>query len=224
MTNSPGPRFLYAQVASDAGSAFLEGLCARARQHSGIQLAETTPDNTECLEAGTPRASCAVIQFDDASALEKTWAAARSDGLVDLLDDDHEGSVVLDVPGLPYEGLPEAPEIPTTASVQPPQSDEPDAYMVIQGNVFDQGPIDKYVGIIMPMIKARKAYYIAFDLAADTSALYGEWRYQFFAISRWPDHHSGRDFWDSDRYQNEAIPQRQGAGEFTVHYFVGGVR
>jgi len=220
MATGPCPRFLYAQTAPDAGTEFVDGLLAIAGQHGGIPLAAAAPADTECLEAGTPRASCAILQFDDSSAVERTWSAAREQGLAALLSG-HDDSVVLDVPGLPYEGLPDALEIPTVASVQPPRSDERSAYMVIQGNVFDQGPIDQYVGIIMPMIKAGGAYYIAFDLNADSSALHGTWGYRFFAISRWPNHRSGHDFWDSDRYQNEAIPQRQGAGEFTVHYFVG---
>jgi len=46
----------------------------------------------------------------------------------------------------------------------------------------------------------------------------GGWR---IAISRWPDYAAGHAFWDSDRYQNTAIPVRTGAGDFLVHYLPG---
>ena len=32
---------------------------------------------------------------------------------------------------------------------------------------------------------------------------------------------AGHAFWDSDRYQNTAIPVRTGAGSFWVHFFEG---
>jgi uncharacterized protein (DUF1330 family) len=71
------------------------------------------------------------------------------------------------------------------------------------------------------MLKEQGAYYIAFEIEGGARVLHGEWPYDIFAISRWPDHAAGHAFWDSDRYQNTAIPTRTGAGEFWVHFMIG---
>lgn len=71
------------------------------------------------------------------------------------------------------------------------------------------------------MIKAQGAYYTAFEIEGHVNLLCGKWPHDIFAISRWPDHDAGHAFWDSDRYQNIAIPVRTGAGNFLVHYLPG---
>ena len=145
-------------------------------------------------------------------------------------DQEHRGSyasiarenpLVLAAPGLPPEGLPDMLEIPTTASVTPPANRGPRAYMVIQGSGTDEARMDQYRDIILPMLKEQGAYYIAFEIEGNTEVLAGSWPYDIFAVSRWPDYAAGHAFWDSDRYQNTAIPIRTGAGSFWVHFAVG---
>ena len=93
--------------------------------------------------------------------------------------------------------------------------------MVIQGTGTDQARMDRYRDIILPMIAGLGAYYIAFDINGGATALSGTWPWEIFAVSRWPDHRAGDAFWDSDRYQNVAMPARAGAGAFHVHFFEG---
>ncbi len=93
--------------------------------------------------------------------------------------------------------------------------------MLIQGTSTDQVRMDRYRDIILPMIKERGAYYTVFDIDGNIDALHGEWHHNIFAISRWPYLPAGYAFWDSDRYQNIAIPTRTGSGHFLVHFFTG---
>lgn len=81
--------------------------------------------------------------------------------------------------------------------------------------------MDQYRDIILPMLKEQGAYYTAFEIEGNTEVLEGNWPYDIFAASRWPDYAAGHAFWDSDRYQNTAIPVRTGAGSFWVHFMVG---
>ena len=212
------PEFLYVQApAGEAGENYMRRIAGLAAVFGGRVLASATGDEVEGLEPGTPASACCLLQFDDHASLDELWQSREQQALLSAVGGNDE-LLVLKVPGLPYAGLPELPDIPTTASVTPPDDDETCAYMIIQGTTFDQDRMDGYRDIILPMIKALSAYYIAFDLDGNVTALSGSWPHQIFAISRWPNHGSGHQFWHCDRYQNVAIPQRQGAGEFTVHY------
>jgi uncharacterized protein (DUF1330 family) len=125
---------------------------------------------------------------------------------------------ILKINGLPVQGLPELPDIPTVASVSRPPVGLRNALMVIQGSANNPAQMDKYRDVILPMIKDRGGYYEVFALAeGEVTALSGEWSEQIFAISRWPTRASAENFWFSDRYQNVAIPLRIGFGKFTVH-------
>jgi uncharacterized protein (DUF1330 family) len=199
---------------------YLQAAGPLVTRHGGSVLASVHADDVECLESGTPPAACLLARFDSAAALDSCWsddahraALAPLEGVAGLL--------VIASPGLPAEGLPEMLEIPTTASVTPPAGRGPRAYMIIQGSSTDQERMDQYRDIILPMLKEQGAYYIAFEIEGGARVLHGEWLYDIFAISRWPDHAAGHEFWDSDRYQNTAIPTRTGAGEFWVHFMIG---
>jgi uncharacterized protein (DUF1330 family) len=128
--------------------------------------------------------------------------------------------IVLAMPGLPPEGLPD-PAIPTAANIMPPDIEGPPAYMLIEGSVSDQARIDGYRGIILPMIAERGGYYIVFAFADQVRVLSGTWTQQVFVFSRWANRALAYDFWLSDRYQSLAIPQRTGAGLFSVLLFDG---
>lgn len=125
---------------------------------------------------------------------------------------------VLLVEGLPDEGLPETPEIPTTASVPKPAAGLRNMLLVVRGSVWDASRLDAYRNIILPMHKERGGYYEVFAVHADqVEAISGKWTEQILAISRWPTRAAAEDFWFCSRYQQDAIPVRLGAARFSVH-------
>ena len=81
--------------------------------------------------------------------------------------------------------------------------------------------MDAYRDIILPMMRERGAYYVAFELGGDVSVLAGEWQEGIFAISRWPSRAHAEDFWFSERYQQTAVPLRTGVGRFDVQIIEG---
>ena len=127
-----------------------------------------------------------------------------------------EAPLVLAAKAAPDEGFPaEMDFVPTRQNVDPGPS-QPPTLMVIEGSTSDQGEMDKYRDIILPMMKERGAYYVCFQIGGDVEVLSGDWSEAIFAISRWPDVHNARDFWLSARYQNDAIPLRINIGSFQV--------
>ncbi|UCG71382.1 MAG: DUF1330 domain-containing protein [Chromatiales bacterium] len=221
MTRQGFPVFLAAQIPAAVGAAdYLATAAELAVKHGGQVLAATAAADVECLEAGTPDSSILLAQFDDDDNARAFWQADAQQERFAPLAAAPETSAIL-VNGLPFVGLPDMPEIPTTASVTPPTDRGPRAYMIIQGTATDQPRMDQYRDIILPMIAEQGAYYICFEIEGNAERLHGEWTHNIFAISRWPDHAAGHAFWDSDRYQNVAIPTRTGAGHFWVHFMPG---
>lgn len=215
------PSFLYMQLpAATESTAYLAGSASLANEFSGTVLASVSADEVECLEPGTPSSAVLMMAFEQAQQVNAFWASERHQSLLAPIRS-QAGLLALTVPGLPYAGLPNALEIPTTASVEPPAGRGPRAFMVIQGRVTDQERIDRYRDILLPLIAAQGAYYTAFETAGGVEVLVGEWPWEIFAISRWPDHAAGHVVWDSTRYQTKAIPMRTGAGTFHVHFFTG---
>ncbi|NIM69476.1 MAG: DUF1330 domain-containing protein [Xanthomonadales bacterium] len=221
MSQPAAPCFLYLQIPADVESAaYLEGAATLAAGHGGKVLAAARAGAVECLEHGTPAAAVLLVEFAEPEPLRSLWSDARHQDLLGTLGAS-TGTLAMQVPGLPYIGLPDMPDIPTTASVRPPEGRGPRAYMVIQGTGTDQERMDRYRDIILPMIAEQGAYYTAFEITGNVEVLAGEWPWGIYAISRWPDHAAGHAFWDSERYQNVAIPLRTGAGTFHVHFFTG---
>ena len=201
---------------------YLEELTGLLPEHTGRLLGKGDRSTIECLETGTPPAEIALFQFDAMQQARDLWGSDANRRLLAAngLSGD-SGILVLLAPGLPHIGLPEAPEIPSIASVRPPPGRGPRHYMIIQGTGTDQARMDRYRDIILPLMAQLGSYYIAFDIGGGVEILAGAWPWEIFAISRWPDHRAGHDFWDSDRYQNVAVPLRTGAGTFHVHFFKG---
>jgi uncharacterized protein (DUF1330 family) len=221
MTPANHPSFLYMQIPAAIGSAsYLADGEALASEFDGTVLAAAPADAVDCLEPGTPESAALLIEFEQEEQLDAFWVSERHQNLLGNLNT-QAGLLVLAVPGLPYAGLPDALDIPTTASVEQPADRGPRTFMVIQGSVTDQQRIDQYRDVLLPMIAAQGAYYTAFEIAGKLRVLSGTWPWEIFAISRWPDHAAGHAVWYSDRYQNKAIPIRTGAGIFHVHYFTG---
>ncbi|MGY8892337.1 MAG: DUF1330 domain-containing protein [Pseudomonadales bacterium] len=221
MTGKDHPSLLYMQIPAVLESAvYLADAESLASEFGGTTLASVDADAVECLEPGSPECAIFLIEFKRMEQLTAFWTSERNQSLLGALDSD-VGLLALAVPGLPYSGLPDALEIPTTATVKPPEGAGPRAFMVIQGSVTDQQRIDQYRDVLLPMIAAADAYYTAFEIAGGLQVLVGEWSWEIFAISRWPDLAAGHTVWDSERYQTKAIPIRTGAGTFNVHFFNG---
>ena len=201
-------------------TAYLAESSSLVGEFGGTVLAGVSADGVECLEPGTPDSAVFLVEFGQAQQARAFWASERHQNLLPPTSS-QAGLLALVVPGLPYNGLPEAMEIPTTASVEPPEGHGPRAFMVIQGSVSDQERMDQYRDILLPLIAAQGAFYIAFEIMAVAEVLMGNWPWSLFAISRWPDYAAGHAVWDSDRYQTKAIPKRTGAGIFHVHFFTG---
>lgn len=225
MNSSAAPGFLYLQLSGPGKNMrYLEDLPELLRERPCRRLAVADRSEVECLESGTPAAEVGLFQFGDVESAKEFWGSAENRRLLAANGiDEGFATLALLSRGLPGIGLPEAPEIPTVASVTPPPGRGPRHFMVIQGTGTDQARMDEYRDIILPMMAELGSYYIAFNIADGTEALAGTWPWEIFAISRWPDYRAGHDFWDSDRYQNLAVPTRTGAGTFHVHFLKGDV-
>jgi uncharacterized protein (DUF1330 family) len=181
----------------------------------GTILAAACPDAVDVLEAGTRHTGLIIARFAWAPDLDAFWGGASA--LIALLPAD---SQVLAATGLPFEGWP-GHMVPTIATVDVPAADASPAYMLVEGTTFDQARMDDYRDIILPMLRARGAYYPLFELGGSVRVLHGFWQEDIFALSRWPSKALANDFWFSERYQKTAIPTRTGAGRFDVQLTTG---
>lgn len=218
---SPGlaPAFLVLKSAVADRAALAKWSEAIEAAH-GTVLAAATQDEVEVLEPGTRHTALLIARFAYAPDLERFW-----DGAADMASGLPDEAQVLAVPGMPFEGWP-GHDIPTIATVDVPASEAPRGYMLIEGTPGDQTKedqkrMDMYRDIIMPMLRERGGYYMAFEFGAGIRVLRGVWTVAFLAISRWPDIARAHDFWFSERYQKVAIPTRTGAGRFDVQLMAG---
>ncbi len=216
----PNPQFLSVEIASEHANqiVLLRELASGVRSDGGQVLAWDPPGRISGLERATPAAGILLSRFDDGALLQR----CVRDRLLPLID----GAVpngaavqVLQVIGLPEDGLPDMMAIPTVASVPRIKPMPCIALMLIRGTGYDQERLDRYRDIILPMLKERGGYYEVFaSTEGEVRALRGEWKDAIFAVSRWPTRAAAEDFWYSDKYQTQAIPLRvNGAGRFTVN-------
>lgn len=208
------PAFLVLKP-STADAALLAGWTSAIEAARGTVLAAALPAHVEALETGTVQTAFLLARFAFGADLDSFWASAAA--LAAALP---PGSQALGAAGLPFEGWPGHP-VPTIATVTIPSSEDPRAYMLIEGTSTDETRMDAYRDIILPMLRARGAYYPLFELGGSVKVLHGSWDYGILAVSRWPDIAHAHDFWFSDRYQNAAIPTRTGAGRFEVQLAPG---
>jgi uncharacterized protein (DUF1330 family) len=182
----------------------------------GTVLAAGGVDAVEPLEPGTIHTGLVIARFAFASDRDAFWISQAAQQLAAA----DGGLVALACNGIAYEGWP-GNFVPTIATVDVPDAHALRAFMVIEGTGTDQERMDRYRDMILPMMRARGAYYVAFELGGDVGVLAGEWCEGIFAISRWPSKALAKDFWFSDKYQNEAIPIRTGVGKFDVQIIEG---
>jgi uncharacterized protein (DUF1330 family) len=177
---------------------------------SGARAAVTT------LEPGTKHSGLVIARFPFAEDREAFWKATAAKALADA----DPALVALSTSGIAWEGWP-GNFVPTIATVDVPAAEAPRTFMVIEGTGTDQERMDKYRDIILPMMRQRGSYYVAFELGGDVKVLKGDWSEGIFAISRWPSRAHAEDFWFCDQYQKTAIPIRTGVGRFDVQIIEG---
>jgi uncharacterized protein (DUF1330 family) len=182
----------------------------------GQVLASADQSDVTPLEPGTAHSGLIIVRFPVAADLDAFWAspACRS------LEDCDSGLTALACAGLPWEGWP-GHFVPTIATVNVPAAEASRTFMVIEGTGTDQDRMDRYRDMILPMMRERGAYYVAFELGGNVRVLAGEWSEGIFAISRWPSRAHAEDFWFGEKYQNEAVPIRTGVGRFDVQIVDG---
>ena len=182
----------------------------------GTVLAVGNTDAVKPLEPGTTHTGLVIARFAFAADRDAFWSSKAAKRLVDS----DSGLVALACNGIAYEGWP-GNFVPTIATVDVPDAGAPRTLMAIEGTGTDQERMDRYRDLILPMMRERGAYYIAFELGGDVTVLAGKWSEGIFAISRWPSKAMAEDFWYSNQYQKEAIPIRTGVGRFDVQIIEG---
>jgi uncharacterized protein (DUF1330 family) len=180
----------------------------------GDVLAVAAIGDVTPLEPGTQHSGLVIARFAFAADRDAFWASAGS-----LIQDDSD-LVALSTSGIAWEGWP-GNFVPTIATVDVPDAGVPRYFMVIEGTGTDQTRMDQYRDIILPMMRDRGAYYVAFELGGDVKVLAGKWSEGIFAISRWPSRAHAEGFWFCDEYQKTAVPIRTGVGRFDVQIVEG---
>lgn len=201
------PWFLVLKLPAGGAAAPFAAAATEAR---GAVLAAADQSQVVPLEEGTQHTGLVIVRFAFEADLNSFFAGLALP----------KGATALACAGIPYEGWP-GNFVPTIATVDVPDAGSPRTYMVIEGTGTDQGRMDQYRDIILPLMRERGAYYVAFELGGSVRVLAGEWSEGIFAISRWPSRGHAEDFWFCDRYQNTAIPIRTGVGRFDVQIVEG---
>jgi uncharacterized protein (DUF1330 family) len=217
------PDFVLVQVEDSASAgaiSVLPQLMGLAEKMGGQCLATVSSADVDALEPGSVPYTSQIFQFANEKTTEAFWSEVSRDNTYKPLIRDSKARV-LAAQGLPLQGLPGDP-LPTIASIsETPEAEGPPAYMFIDGEAYDHDRLMIYRGIIFELMIERSSYYLAICEADGVRVLSGEWNEKIFAISKWPSVEHGRDFWYCDRYQNEGIPTRTGAGHFHVNLFEG---
>jgi uncharacterized protein (DUF1330 family) len=203
------PCFLTLKTSHDAAS-----WAGRALANRGEILAASDAAQVKPLEDGTAHTGLVILRFAFAEDRAGYWTSCQ-----DLAAADPH-LVALACNGIAWEGWP-GNTVPTIATVDVPDAGAPRYFMVIEGTGTDQDRMDRYRDKILPMMRERGSYYVAFELGGDVEVWAGRWSEGIFAISRWPSRAHAEDFWYSDRYQNECIPIRTGVGRFDVQIVEG---
>lgn len=98
--------------------------------------------------------------------------------------------------------------------------DENAVYMLVIGQIADRDKMNAYQSALMEseIYQKNGGYYVVFGKPVDMFE--GDWPdNQAAVIAKFPSLAAARSFWDSDVYQKEIKPLREGAGTFTVSVF-----
>ncbi|MDG2321275.1 MAG: hypothetical protein P8L79_13530 [Rhodospirillaceae bacterium] len=223
MPNGTNPDFVLVQAeetATPAALAALPMLISLAAEKGAACLADVSYADVDALEPGSIPYTSQILKFENEAATESFWDAVKADPTTKPILIDPKVRV-LAAQGLPKSGIPGDP-LPTIASdFEMPTVDGLPGYMFIDGEAYDAEKLMVYRGIIFELMLERASYYLVICEADGVRVLSGSWDEKIFAISKWPTKGHGLDFWYCDRYQNEGIPTRAGAGHFHVNMFEG---
>ena len=185
----------------------------------GVVLVARPVHQVRAVEPGSVPAHLLLAWLPAPDGAETFWQRLEESGTAALLSRPRP-ALVLAVSGLPADGL--GPDIPTLANVGKKTEADGPGFLVIEGTADDQDRMDRYRDILLPMMVARDAYYVAFELGGSVRVLSGDWNEAIFAVSRWPSPARALDCWKADRYQRDAIPLRLDIGHFSVLLTHGG--
>lgn len=193
-----------------------QAFCAAIGHAGGTLVAARSLHDVTALEPGSVPLHIWIAKYPSMEAAKAAWA-----GMDASLISEPEVPLVLAAKAVPAAGFPpEMDFVPTHKNVNAGPSTPP-TLMLIEGSASDQGKMDQYRDIILPLMRSQDAYYICFELGGDIAILSGDWNDAIFAISRWPEAHRAKAFWLSNTYQDEAIPLRLNIGTFSVLTFEG---
>lgn len=189
---------------------------ARASGIGGRLVAARGVHQIVTLEPGTLPLHTWIMAFPDLGAAGTAWEK------LDVTDIRAPSPpLVIAAQCVPSGGYgPEMAFVPTRSNVDPGPA-QPPTLMLIEGSATDQDRMDRYRDIILPMMRERNGYYSVFELGGAVNTLSGTWDEAIFAISRWSGPDGPLSFWNSARYQDQAIPLRLDIGKFQVVMFEG---
>ena len=93
-------------------------------------------------------------------------------------------------------------------------------YMVVIGEITDPGRMKAYSEALAESLlyEQHEGYYAA--IGKPVEMFEEEWpAHQGLVLARFPSREHARRFWNSEKYQKEIKPLREGAGKFTVGLF-----
>lgn len=100
------------------------------------------------------------------------------------------------------------------------QDEDGPVYMLVIGRIENREKMAAYQNALMEsgLYPAHESYYLAFGKPVEMFE--GDWPdNQGMVVAKFPSLQQARAFWNSDRYQNEIKPLRDGAGSFNVSVF-----
>ncbi len=209
------PTFLI--IRTKAPAVRFQRFCKANEACGGILTAAARLDEVAALEPGSLPLHIWIARFPSMDEARRAFA-----NRIDASElAQPEPPLVLAARAVPDDGFPPAMDFVPTRKNTDPGAAQPPTLLLIEGSARDQERMDKYRDIILPMMKARRGYYAAFELGGNVEVLSGDWSEAIFAISRWPTRQAALDFWHAQTYQETAIPLRLDIGRFSVLMMTG---
>ncbi len=207
----------YLIVRTTAPAAAFKRFLAANNACGGVISAASLMHEIVALEPGSQPLHTWIALFPSMEEAKRAWADRIVAG--DL--EKPCPPLALAARAVPAEGFPSTMDFVPTRRNTDPGPTQPPTLLLIEGSASDQGRMDKYRDIILPMMKAHRSYYIVFELGGNVEVLSGDWSEAIFAISRWPTREAALGFWHDPTYQDEAIPLRLDIGKFSVLMMTG---
>ena len=217
------PAYLVIRVhpdTQDGVDEYFRSVATVANYKGGMEVGSALASNVEIFEPGSIPFATLIIKLPEGeqSAIF-FWNCIEHQSIFRRIKF-KDNIIAFVAQGLPEEGLPNDPT-PTIASYEPNTftDNKNEVCLIIDGVILKTEIIDKYREILFEIMIEKKSYYTVITLTEGINLLHGTWKEDIFAISKWPSMKNIHEFWYSDKYQNEGIPLRTGAGKFSVIAF-----